>query len=314
LTEPPSHTTGTRFPLRHALALGLLHGPTELLPISSSGHTTLVPWLMRWSYAELDPGLRKSFEVALHAGTAAALLVPSLSKKDYPWRVFEGDAPKTTHDPPHPRAATRLGFFLAALGPPALCGYAFGKQVERRFGTPATIAAGLLAGSAAMGAVEIRARKSVPTRARRARLPTDRSTAFAPRSRHITRPDTRDGLALGVAQSLALIPGVSRSGATFVAARARGFSPTEADRLSWKVGLPVISGAALLEGVRLAHAKPPRELRLPLLAGAASAFASTLVSATTLGPTRRPELVPASIVYRSALALLVIRRMRDNAI
>ena len=61
--------------LRHAVALGVLHGPTELLPISSSAHTTLVPWLLGWPYAELDPELRKAFEVALHAGTAAALLV-----------------------------------------------------------------------------------------------------------------------------------------------------------------------------------------------------------------------------------------------
>src|SRR5215218_755541 len=61
--------------LSHALALGALHGPAELLPVSSSGHITLVPWLLDWPYAELDPELRKAFEVALHAGTAAALLL-----------------------------------------------------------------------------------------------------------------------------------------------------------------------------------------------------------------------------------------------
>src|SRR5436190_16327226 len=61
--------------VRHALALALLHGPAELLPISSSGHVALVPWLAGWRYAELDGELRKSFEVALHAGTAAALLI-----------------------------------------------------------------------------------------------------------------------------------------------------------------------------------------------------------------------------------------------
>src|SRR3954454_22975546 len=62
-------------PLPQAFALGVLHGPAELLPISSSGHTELVPWLLGWSYADLDGELRKAFEVALHAGTAAALLV-----------------------------------------------------------------------------------------------------------------------------------------------------------------------------------------------------------------------------------------------
>src|SRR5437763_707088 len=62
-------------PLRHALALGAVQGPAELLPVSSSGHLVLVPWLAGWPYASLDPELRKSFEVALHAGTAAALLI-----------------------------------------------------------------------------------------------------------------------------------------------------------------------------------------------------------------------------------------------
>ena len=66
---------GEPLPIAQAVALGLLHGPAELLPISSSGHVTLVPWLLGWRYPRLDPELRKSFEVALHAGTAAALLV-----------------------------------------------------------------------------------------------------------------------------------------------------------------------------------------------------------------------------------------------
>ena len=67
--------SGRTLPLGQALALGALHGPAELLPISSSGHVALVPWLLDWDYGELDDELRKSFEVALHAGTAAALLI-----------------------------------------------------------------------------------------------------------------------------------------------------------------------------------------------------------------------------------------------
>src|SRR5437763_13922709 len=58
-----------------AAALGLLHGPAELLPLSSSAHVTLVPWLLGWDLDRLEPDLRKSFEVALHAGTAAALAI-----------------------------------------------------------------------------------------------------------------------------------------------------------------------------------------------------------------------------------------------
>ena len=62
-------------PAGRALALGAVQGPTELLPVSSSAHLTLVPWLGRWGWERQDPELRKSFEVALHAGAAAALLI-----------------------------------------------------------------------------------------------------------------------------------------------------------------------------------------------------------------------------------------------
>jgi undecaprenyl-diphosphatase len=250
------------------VALGLLHGPTELLPISSSGHTMLVPWLAGWPYAELDPKLRKSFEVALHTGTAAALLLR----------------------PPGVCLSSQASFLMPAVIPPALTGYVLGGQIERRLGTPATIAAGLIAGSVAMIAAKLHVGGLRPA----------------------ASADSRDGLALGLAQALALMPGVSRSGATLAAARARGFSRRDSDRLSWTVGLPVIAGAALLKGTRLAREGTPHGLRLALATGAASAFLSTLASTRVLGEERRSRLVPACAAYRAALALLVIRRMRDN--
>src|SRR6187455_438681 len=61
----------SELPLRHAIALGALHGPAELLPVSSSAHVTLIPWLLGWPYPDLDPELRKAFEVVLLAGAAA---------------------------------------------------------------------------------------------------------------------------------------------------------------------------------------------------------------------------------------------------
>jgi undecaprenyl-diphosphatase len=268
-----THLAMRQLPLRHAVALGLLHGPTELLPISSSGHTTLVAWLAGWPYTQLDPKQRKSFEVALHTGTAAALVLK----------------------PPAAGLGGKASFLLAALLPPMLSGYALGGQIERRLGTPATIAGGLLVGAVAMGSAEIYAKR----------------VCASPQSARAS-----DGLALGLAQALALIPGVSRSGATLAAARARGFSRLEADRLSWTIGLPVIAGASLLQGTRLvresARAGTPRGATLPLVAGAASAFLSTLASSKALDPRRRARLLPACVAYRGALAAVVIRRMRDN--
>jgi undecaprenyl-diphosphatase len=275
--------TARELPLPQALLLGLLHGPSELLPISSSAHTTLVPWLLGWRYAELDPRLRKSFEVALHVGTALALFGRP------PWRssaVGGGEGGR------RPRPLV----LVCALAPPALAGYALGEAVERRLGTPATIAGGLLAGTVAMAIAE---------------LSCDRDGGRGrPGGRR--RADALDGLALGAAQALALVPGASRSGLAGAAARSRGFGRLQADRLSWQVGLPVIGGAALLQGARLARHGVRREERRVLAVGAVGALLSTRISTRVLDAPARARLLPATIVYRAALAALVIRRMRDN--
>ncbi len=325
-------------PLRHAVVLGLLHGPTELLPISSSAHTTLVPWLAGWPYDQLDPRLRKSFEVALHAGTAAALLLRA------PSGALPRDSNKVTTTDFERSTRTKLGFLIAALVPPALAGYTLGGQIERRLGTPTKIAYGLLAGSAAMGGVEVCKKRHAPRargghrhfagndlQAQQVSPDPNGRTATAPvkqtaatrtseqkvgSRRLVASTNAHDGLALGVAQALALIPGVSRNGATLAAARARGFSRQDADQLSWTVGLPVIAGATLLQGTRLARqqarADTPRAAALPLIVGAASAFCSTLASLKAVDRRRRTQLLPACIAYRGVLAAYVIRYMRDN--
>src|SRR5688500_12153291 len=117
--------------LSHALALGALHGPAELLPVSSSAHTTLVPWLLGWPYSELDPELRKAFEVALHAGTAAALLVGLRDEVAEAARGLD---------------RRRLTLIAGSFAPPAVVGFTLERPIERRLGTPPTIALGLAAG------------------------------------------------------------------------------------------------------------------------------------------------------------------------
>jgi undecaprenyl-diphosphatase len=265
----------SELPLAHALALGLLHGPAELLPISSSAHTALVPWLLGWPYGRLDARLRKSFEVALHAGTAVALLTRP------PWGGGSRQHGSGRVDP----------IVLAcAAAPPALAGYALGERIERRLGTPATIAVGLLAGAAAMGAAEVRGEGA----------------------RTVAQAQARDGLALGLAQALALIPGVSRSGLAGAVARERGFARLQADRLCWQTGLPVIGGAAVLQAVRAARRGVRREHRRALALGGSAALLSTGLSVRLLGPRRRVGLSRAAVAYRLALAGVVIRRVRDN--
>jgi undecaprenyl-diphosphatase len=258
--------------LRQALALGVLHGPAELLPVSSSGHIALVPWLMGWSYAELDGELRKAFEVALHAGTAGALL---LALRD---EVGE--------------AVTRFDRRTAVLvagsfAPPAVVGLAFERPIERRLGGPGSIAAGLVLGSAVMVWADRRGG-------------TDRRRPQA---------GTVDALWLGAAQVCALMPGMSRNGMTLAAARLRGFGREDANALSRHVALPVIAGATVLKGTRLVKRGLPRGLRGAFALGAAASFASTFGSTWLIRQVERDRSPLPYAAYRCALAGAVVRRL-----
>jgi undecaprenyl-diphosphatase len=257
--------------LRHALALGVLHGPTELLPISSSAHTTLVPWLLGWPYAELDAELRKAFEVALHAGTAAALL---LGLRD--------EVAAAVHGLDRRRAMLVLGSFV----PPAIVGYRFERPIERRLGTPPTIAVGLLLGSAAMVAAD----------------------RIGPTGRRREDAGLVDALALGVAQACALMPGASRNGMTLAAARLRGFDRADANALSRHVALPVIVGATALKGARLARRGIPTSVATAFAAGVGAAFASTLASVRIIRAVERDRSFAPYAAYRALLAGAVLRR------
>jgi undecaprenyl-diphosphatase len=258
-------------PLAEALALGALHGPAELLPISSSGHIELVPWLLGWRFCALDAELRKSFEVALHAGTAAALLI---TLREEVADAVVGMRPR------------RLLLVALSFAPPAVVGYTLERPIERRLGTPGSIAAGLILGSLAMAWA-------------------DRS----PQERGHEQAGAVDALWLGIAQACALVPGVSRNGATLAAARRRRFGREDANRLSRHAALPVIAGATLLKGVRLRRRGLPPGTRLPLIAGAAASFASTLGSTWLIRQVERDRSLAPYAAYRIALAALVLRRL-----
>jgi undecaprenyl-diphosphatase len=261
--------------LRHALALGVLHGPAELLPISSSGHTELVPWLLGWSYAELDGELRKAFEVALHAGTAAALLLAL--------RTEVGEA-LTTFD-------RRTAVLVAgSFAPAAAVGLAFERPIERRLGGPESIALGLLLGSIVMVVADARGRSD--------RLRAEASGA--------------DALWLGAAQACALMPGMSRNGMTLAAARLRGFGRADANALSRHVALPIIAGATVLKGTRLVKRGLPGGLRRAFAVGAGASFASTFASTWLIRQVERDRSPLPYALYRAALAAAVIRRVWNH--
>ncbi len=250
-----------------ALAYGLLQGPTELLPVSSSGHLVLAPWLLGSDYQHLDPELRKAFEVALHVGTAAALIL--VMREEVIEAITELDT-------------RRLGLVVSTLAPAAVAVLVFERQIERYASRPPVVATGLAAGAIAM-------------------LLADRQPSYRARD----SATARDGIVIGTAQALALVPGVSRNGATLVAARLRGFDRQAAMELSMHAALPVIGAAAMLKGTRLAKRGLPRELRGGFALGAIGAFASSLASARLVARSRRARRLAPYAVYRIGLATTV---------
>lgn len=281
------------------MALGVLQGPTELLPVSSSAHTMLIPWLARRPYPELDPELRKSFEVALHAGAALALALD-----------MRGELIEAARG----LGRRRVAVIALSLGPPALVGYTLERPIERRLGGTRSIAAGLLAGALAMALADRRPTRSaddVGGADDREQTGTGGPGDRASGARGQEDAGPCDGLALGVAQAAALIPGVSRNGATLTAARARGFAREDAQTLSWHAGLPVLFGASALKVWRLRRRGFPSGAGPALAIGAGSAFISTTASARILRHARMGAraLLPYAL-YRCTIAAIAVLRLR----
>jgi undecaprenyl-diphosphatase len=255
-----------------AVALGVVQGPAELLPVSSSAHLSLVPWLAGWRWEDLDAESRKSFEVALHAGAAAALLVGQRRVIAEELRLFD---------------ARRAAVVALSFVPPAIVGYRFERQIERRLGGPRATAVGLVAGALAMIVADRRPQRRGPGDA----------TAV-------------DGLALGLGQAAALAPGVSRNGATLAAARWRCFDREHANLLSRTVALPVIVGATVLKGVRLRRRGIAPGLGSAMATGVAASFASTLASQKLITLVERDRALWPYAAYRLGLASAVLLKLR----
>jgi undecaprenyl-diphosphatase len=260
-----------RIPTRRALALGIVQGPAELLPVSSSAHIGLIPWLAGWDWEELDPEVRKSFEVALHAGAAAALLIGQRQTIAEELRSFDG------------RRALVLG--LSFL-PAAAVGYTLERPIEQRLGGPRATAIGLLAGSAAMLIADTR-----------------------PQRRGRGEATAADGVVLGIAQAAALAPGVSRNGITLAAARWRCFSRDQANLLSRTIALPIIIGATALKAVRLRRRGASPQLRRSMALGVAASFASTLASQKLIRLVERDRALWPYAAYRATLAAAILAKL-----
>ncbi|MGZ5213725.1 MAG: undecaprenyl-diphosphate phosphatase [Actinomycetota bacterium] len=208
-----------------AIVLGLTQGATEFAPISSSGHLILVPWLFNWSIVN-DVALNKTFDVALHVGTlvgAVAYFRSDIWRYLVAWiHSIRARAITTTDE--------RLAWALV-LGtiPGAAAGAVFEGPIQEHLGQPWLIAVMLAVFGVVLWWVDARARND----------------------RGIDSVGVKTGIGLGVAQAVALQPGVSRSGITMTAARWIGLDRESAARFSFLLAIPIIAGAGLFKGVDL---------------------------------------------------------------
>lgn len=243
--------------------------------MSSSGHLVLVPELLGWPYARLDPELRKSFEVALHAGTAAALV----------W-ALRREVAEVLGD----MTARRAVHVAVTFAPAAAAGLRFERPIEQRLGSARSVALAQIAAGLALLAAD--------------RSPAERSAGAA---------TTLDHLLVGLGQAAALAPGVSRNGTTLTAARLRRFRRADANRISRRAALPVIVGATALKGVRLARRGLAPGIAPAFGAGAAAAFVSTLACSPLVAVADRARSYAPFAAYRVVLGAAALLAGRSGS-
>jgi len=224
-------------PLYQAIVLALVQAFTEFLPVSSTAHLTLFPWLLGWQ----DPGL--AFDVALHAGTLVAVLLYFF--KDWLTLALCGVGLKYPANAPSEEVAQHQKlFWYMVIGtiPGGLLGALFERKIEDHFRTPYVIAISMIAVALVMWWADSKLRLTRP----------------------LEKSNVGDALTIGTAQALALCPGVSRSGITITAGLFRGFTREAATRFSFLLSTPLIAGAVVSHLPKLIKLHKAGGLDLPL--------------------------------------------------
>jgi undecaprenyl-diphosphatase len=266
-----------------ALLLGMVQGFTELLPISSSGHLILVPWIAHWRYLEEHESFNKTFDVALHLGTLVA--VTAYFRADVVRLV--GAWVRTLRKRAIRTADERIAWFVAIATIPGVIAGAAGEDfIDRHLGEPWQIAI-LLAVFAAVLFL------------------SDRTT-----QRKLMDDLTyRGALGIGLAQALALAPGVSRSGISISAGRFLGLDRDSAARFSFLLLIPITFGAVVFKGAKdVVFGDLPAGSTGPFVVGTiASAVTGLIAIWALLGYVRRNDY-SVFVLYRllAAAAVLVI--------
>jgi undecaprenyl-diphosphatase len=265
-----------------ALLLGIVQGLTEFLPISSSGHLVLVPWIQDYHFLENNEAFNKTFDVALHAGTLVAVLAYFRSEirrlLEALWRSLRA---RVVEGPDQ-----RVAWAIVVGTIPAVIAGGLGESfIEDHLGDPWQIAILLIGFGLLLGYADRRAER------------------FA-----LESVGPRQGLYVGIAQVLALAPGVSRSGITITAGRFLGLDRDSAARFSLLLLAPVTAGAVVYKAYKAVSEGLPHDVAGPLIVGTAAAAISGYLAIAGLLAFVRRRSYDVFVVYRvlAGIAILVL--------
>lgn len=274
----------------HAIVLGIVQGLTEFLPISSSGHLVLVPWIFGWS--DFDTAqTAKAFDTALHLGTLAAVLI--YLRKDLIIYITQGSQLIFNRKQPATQAGRRAWLLVLSAVPAGIVGAAFEEKITEKLGSPALISVSLIV----FGVVLIWA---------------DRRAVSKNYLQTVDSLTLRDALVIGVAQVLALNPGTSRSGITITAARLSGFSREAAARLSFLMSVPIIAGAVFFKLAKLVRDGIPDGLFMPMLVGIAVAGISGWLAMWSMIRLVQTKTFAPYVLYRCLIGTGVLIAVASN--
>jgi undecaprenyl-diphosphatase len=263
-----------------ALLLGVVQGLTEFLPISSSGHLILVPWLQDYTFLLDHPEFNKTFDVALHAGTLIAAIAFFRREVVQLLRGFFTAVRQRSVESADQRLAVAI-----AVGtiPAVIAGGLFSDFIDNHLGEPWMIAIQLIVFGALLGYAD--------------RMPQRRS---------LEGTRLKDGWYIGLAQVLALAPGTSRSGITITAARWLGLDRDAAARFSFLLLIPIVAGATVFKGISAVKDGLPDGVAGPMVVGTIAAAVSGYFAISFLLRLVRTSSYRPFVIYRYIAGVVIL--------
>ncbi len=259
-----------------------MQGLSEFLPISSSGHLLLVPWLFGWNDFS-DVSVEKAFNVSLHLGTLIAVVI--YFRHDLIVYVRDGLRMVVQKKKPHTTEGRLAWLLVVASVPAGLFGAIAGNWIDKHLGKPVIIAASLIAFGLLLAWADRRRGQ-----------------------RKFEEMTSRDAIAIGLAQVIALNPGTSRSGISISAARVMGFDRDTAVRFSFLLSIPVTAGAVVVKLLDLFADGVPDGLVIPMVVGILTSGLSGWLAVAGLLKLVRSKSFDAFVIYRvvAGVAILAI--------